>query len=70
MSGCGFKEARDLPDDHTMCLLQCAHPPGQPLRFMWIDHRLLQEVQGEKDDSVMSAVRRVLHVVYPEESEG
>ena len=68
MSGVSFKEARAVSNRDVVCLLQCAHPPGQPLR-LWYYDGVLQEVQGEADNGVMSAVRKLLHFVYSDESE-
>lgn len=68
MSGISFKEARAVPNRNAVCLLQCAHPPGQPLR-LWYYDGLLQEMQGSPDNDVMSAVRRILNIVYSDESE-
>jgi len=60
MSGCG----RVLPHRDDLRVLRCAHPPGQPVRLWLCDH-LVPAVQEEKDDGVMSRLRKLLHFVYP-----
>jgi hypothetical protein len=66
----GIKPAdRKRPDSDEMFLLQCACPPGQPLRFMWLDKCLLQEMPSAENVYALSFMRELLQYVYPDEGE-
>lgn len=60
MSGVKLKDLRRrVPDSNIVCLLQCAHPPGQPLR-LWYYNGSLSEVQEEKDHDALSVMWDIL----------
>ena len=69
MSGVGQKNSRRIPDGDIVCLLSCAHPPGQPLR-LWVCDRVLSEVQTETDEEYLSFVRNLLHFIDSKERKG
>ena len=69
MSGVKLKDLRRVPDSDVVCLLQCAHPPGQPLR-LWVCDMLLPSLQEEKDDDALSVMWDVLLNEDPQRGKG
>ena len=65
MSGIKLREARRVPDRDSVCVLQCAHPPGQPLR-LWLYDGVLPSLQEEKAADALRSVWALLHDLDPE----
>jgi hypothetical protein len=61
MSGAG--SSRVLPHRDDLRVLRGAHTPGQPVK-LWECDRLVQTVQEEEDEGIMSRLRKLLHFIY------
>jgi hypothetical protein len=60
MSGIKFRDFRRVSNGDSVCLLQCACPPGRPMQ-LWFCDGLLPTVQEETDNDALSAMWALLH---------
>jgi hypothetical protein len=68
LSGCRQKDFKKVPDSDSVCVLQCAHPPGKPLQ-LWYYNGLLQEMSEGEDIDALSDVWKLLNYLDPEGGE-